>query len=249
MEEKTQKESLLQPIRKFLLCATPSGWLEHISANIELLLIDHANCELKAAQAAVRLLNRYGPDGVGQQAIDWIKPYEDVAYGRIEVNQFLAKDYPKPNFRDSNHPLVERMVLLIREELHHFHQVLSIMSERGVAYPYLSSSRYAQQLQRSCRTHEPARQVDMLIVGAYIEARSCERFAAMLPYVDQELSKFYQSLLRSEARHFEDYLSLARELSDQPIDQRIAFFGQLEAELISQPDRQYRFHSGVYQNG
>ena len=38
--------------------------------------------------------------------------------------------------------------------------------------------------------------------GAYIEARSCERFAVLVPHLDEQLATFYGSLLRSEARHF-----------------------------------------------
>ncbi|MBT8045901.1 MAG: tRNA isopentenyl-2-thiomethyl-A-37 hydroxylase MiaE, partial [Pontiella sp.] len=56
------------------------------------------------------------------------------------------------------------------------------------------------------RKKEPGNLVDTLIVGAYIEARSCERFASLAPHVDEELSAFYGSLLKSEARHFKDYL-------------------------------------------
>ncbi len=37
-------------------------------------------------------------------------------------------------------------------------------------------------------THEQDFLRDKLIVGAYIEARSCERFALLAPYLDAELS-------------------------------------------------------------
>jgi len=63
------------------------------------------------------------------------------------------------------------------------------------------------------RTHEPAILIDKLICGAYIEACSCERFAKLAPYLDDELNKFYIYLLRSEARHYEDYLSLAQKVA------------------------------------
>ncbi len=94
------------------------------------------------------------------------------------------------------------------------------------------------------RTSEPGRLVDTLIVGAFIEARSCERFARLAPRLDEELQGFYQSLLKSESRHFMDYLKLARRYSPDPIDDRVAYFAQLEAELIVSPDREFRFHSG-----
>jgi tRNA-(ms[2]io[6]A)-hydroxylase len=73
---------------------------------------------------------------------------------------------------------------------------------------------------------------------------SCERFAVLAPYLDDELSKFYISLLKSEARHFEDYLELAQEYSKEPIDERVAFFRDLEEKLITEPDTEFRMHSG-----
>lgn len=82
-----------------------------------------------------------------------------------------------------------------------------------MAYHKITASRYARGLLREVTTHEPDTLVDKLICGAYIEARSCERFAALAPYLDPELAKFYRSLLRSEARHYQDYLTLARQIS------------------------------------
>ena len=56
------------------------------------------------------------------------------------------------------------------------------------------------------RRQEPGRLIDTLIVGALIEARSYERFARLAPELDRELGDFYFSLLKSEARHYADYL-------------------------------------------
>ncbi|MEL0613224.1 tRNA-(ms[2]io[6]A)-hydroxylase [Marinomonas arenicola] len=140
--------------------------------------------------------------------------------------------------------LLHKMSRLAREELLHFEQVHKIMRKRGVAYDHLTASRYADGLRKHIRTHEPARLVDTMIVGAFVEARSCERFAALAPHLDEELSKFYISLLKSEARHFEDYLALAKEYAGEPIDERIAFFRDLEEKLILEPDTDFRMHSG-----
>ncbi len=95
------------------------------------------------------------------------------------------------------------------------------------------------------RTHEPAALTDKLICGAYIEARSCERFAKLAPHVDKRLGDFYISLLRSEARHYQDYLTLAEEIAGEDIAERIAFFGEVEGELITSPDEDFKFHSGL----
>ena len=140
--------------------------------------------------------------------------------------------------------LLHKMSRLAREELLHFEQVHKIMRKRGIAYEHLSASRYADGLRKHIRTHEPARLVDTLIIGAFVEARSCERFAALAPHLDEELSKFYLSLLKSEARHFEDYLALAQEYAGEPIHDRVAFFRELEHRLIIEPDAEFRIHSG-----
>ena len=87
--------------------------------------------------------------------------------------------------------------------------------------------------------------IDTLIIGAYIEARSCERFALLVPALDAELSKFYRSLLRSEARHFQVYLDLAKSTQHPLVHARIGFFGEVESELVLRPDPQFRFHSGL----
>ena len=98
---------------------------------------------------------------------------------------------------------------------------------------------------RHVRTYEPQALIDKLICGAYIEARSCERFAALAPHVDKRLGDFYVSLLRSEARHYQDYLTLAEEIAGSDIAERVAFFADVEAELISSADDDFKFHSGA----
>lgn len=138
-----------------------------------------------------------------------------------------------------------KLAQLVREEMLHYEQVLQIMQKRGQAWQAIPAGRYAAGLRKEIKTYEPQALVDVLIVGAFVEARSCERFAALAPYVDDELARFYNYLLKSEARHFEDYLNLAQSVSEADLGSRVETFRQLEAELISTPDRMLRFHSGV----
>ena len=199
----------LAPIKAFLRSETPASWVATALNNLDTLLIDHANCEKKAASTAMNLMYRY---------VD--KPL-----------------------------LLEKMAQLAREELLHFEQVVKLMTERGVAYTHLGPSRYASALREHIRTHEPARLVDIMIIGAFVEARSCERFAAISPHLEGPMQKYYVSLLRSEARHFEDYVALAREYagttSAEQLDARIDFFAELETALITTEDPLFRFHSGI----
>lgn len=142
--------------------------------------------------------------------------------------------------------LVEKMRLLIKEELHHFEQVFSIMHQFGIGYQNLPAGNYAKGLMSQVRHFEPQALADKLVVGAYIEARSCERFAMLAPLLPEAIAQFYISLLRSEARHYQDYLSLAKMIiEEEELQQRVNKIGQQEAELISQQDKVFRFHSGI----
>ncbi|CAM3860368.1 tRNA isopentenyl-2-thiomethyl-A-37 hydroxylase MiaE [Rheinheimera salexigens] len=245
-------QSLLAPINAFLHCATPDKWLEQARQpeNLSILLTDHLVCELKAAQSAMYLIRRYVVDEQsGDALLQWLKPYEDFTYRQQGDWQKLAdlrlkkSMLPKSN-SGYGQELVDKMVLLIKEELHHFYQVLEMMQHYAIPYDKITSSRYARGMLRHVSTFEPNALIDKLICGAYIEARSCERFAKLAPFLDKPLADFYLSLLRSEARHFEDYLQLAAKIAGTDITARIQFFGQVEAELIENPDTEFRFHSG-----
>lgn len=144
--------------------------------------------------------------------------------------------------------LAQRMSRLAREELRHFEQVRTIMEDMNVEFERLTASRYAGKLRAAVREDEPYKLLDMLLTGALIEARSCERFAALAPHLPDRLGKFYNGLLASEARHFEHYIAFARSECDVDtveIDNRLAELRALEASLIAAPDPQFRFHSGV----
>ena len=190
---------------EFLRCATPVAWLDRAVDNLDTLLIDHANCEKKAAGNALNLLYRH-----------------------VEHTSLLM-----------------RLSKLAREELRHFEQVLQVMRSRGIRYRHVSASRYAGTLREHLNKMEPQRLIDTLIVGAIVEARSCERFASLVPVLDPELGQFYAGLQASEARHFEVYLALARNLAGKDIDGRVDQLLGIEAELISSKDPDFRFHSGV----
>ena len=250
-------ENLLAPIKQFLQCETPDEWIEQARQPTQLsaLLIDHCNCELKAAQTAMFLIRKYAIDKAsGDILLNWAKPYEVFVYNKQRsIEQFLGRETkkndlvgeltPKPGV-DFGSDLIAKMVRLIKEEFHHFEQVLELMQARDIPYQNITAGRYAKGMMKPVRTHEPATLVDKLIVGAFIEARSCERFAKLAPHLDDDLKKFYVSLLRSEARHYQDYLTLAQSISAVDISDRVSHFAAVEAELISAPDPEFKFHSG-----
>ena len=199
---------LPEEVARFLDEPTPREWLDEACGRLPEMLLDHANCELKAASTALGFLYRY-PERAA---------------------------------------LAQRMSRLAREELRHFEQVRSIMDEMEIPFRRLSASRYAGRLRDAVRPVEPHKLLDMLLVGALIEARSCERFAMLAPRLPQKLGKFYGGLLASEARHFQHYIAFARSecgIDDTDIDERLAELKDVEAALISEPDSTFRFHSGT----
>jgi tRNA-(ms[2]io[6]A)-hydroxylase len=202
---KPVSSDVLEDIHAFLPCHTPDRWIENALENPSLMLIDHANCEKKAASTAISLINRY----------------------------------------TDNFELLNKMSRLAREEMRHFEQVIAIIKRRGIEYAYVSASRYAAGLRELARKDDPGKLIDVLVIGAFIEARSCERFARLAPHLDEELAQFYGSLLKSEGRHYQDYLGLAKKAAGgESIDDRIALFAERERELVETPDTEFRFHSG-----
>jgi tRNA-(ms[2]io[6]A)-hydroxylase len=100
-------------------------------------------------------------------------------------------------------------------------------------------------LRKLVRTHEPRRKLDLMIVHALIEARSCERFRLLAGHLPEEIGALYQQLERSEARHFEFYLEFAqREFDAAEVAARLDLIAAREARLATEPDRELRFHSG-----
>jgi tRNA 2-(methylsulfanyl)-N6-isopentenyladenosine37 hydroxylase len=194
-----------------LKAATPLAWARHAARTWQQLLVDHANCEKKAASTALSLMFAYPED--------------------IALCQALAR--------------------LAREELRHFEQVQQMMVRLGVPVRRLSPGRYAGELRSALVTHDPQRKLDLLLCGALIEARSCERFEVLAPHLEPPMSGFYADLARSEKRHAGMYLEFARatqhasNMPDELFDARLAHLADLEAQLILRLDGDFRFHSGV----
>ena len=222
-----------------LLCATPAAWLDKASNsdNLATLLCDHANLERKAAQSAMSMMSRYAHGIPGIASTSRNPNGGDKKAASTAVGK-LCRDIDFPE-------LLQKMSRLAREEMRHFEQVFALMQARDVEYVLLSPSRYAGALHKLVRPQEPHRLSDTLLIGAFIEARSYERFKALAPLLDAELSKFYESLLKSEERHFQDYLKLAGQYFDEDFGERIELIAEREAELISSEDTEFRFHSGV----
>ncbi len=192
-----------------LRAATPRAWCEHAAREWRTLLVDHANCEKKAASTALALMFAYPED----------------------------------------RPLSLAMARLAREELRHFEQVQKLMQRLDVPMQRLAPGRYAGTLRARLAAADPQRKLDLLLSGALIEARSCERFEALAPLLHEPLAEFYAALAESERRHAGLYLELAEAAATgearRRLPVRLAELAAVEARLIEDPDAQFRFHSGL----
>jgi tRNA-(ms[2]io[6]A)-hydroxylase len=122
------------------------------------------------------------------------------------------------------------------------------MKSIGLVPQRLAPGRYAEGLRRLVAKIEPQREVDLMICGAIIEARSCERFAALAPVIGGAAGELFQGLHAAEARHYRVYLELARRAAiraEVALGSRVEEFARREAELITGHDDVFRFHSGA----
>lgn len=190
-----------------LRASTPQAWVAQACAMPDTLLIDHANCEKKAASTALSLMFAYAEDLL----------------------------------------LTDKLSRLAREELRHYEQVAKLIGSLDLIPQRLAPGRYAAALRRLVARTEPQREVDLMLCGAFIEARSCERFAVLAPAIGGAAGELFAGLHAAEARHYRVYLDLARRAAARAeIDmaRRTEEFALLEAELTTQVDDVFRFHSG-----
>ncbi len=149
----------------------------------------------------------------------------------------LVADYP------TKADLVRKMAKLAQEETQHFLAVLNEMARRGAALPPDRGDPYAQALLRQVRSGA-GRLVDRLLVGALIEARSCERLGLLgeaLP--PGRLQELYRRLAVAEGGHERLFLDLARAhgAADEA-ERRLERLAAFEADLVARLPVEPRIH-------
>ena len=151
----------------------------------------------------------------------------------------LLFSYPHHRF------LQEPLAQLAREELTHFEQILHLLDARGIVYRSLPPSPYGARLHALVRRDEPERALDVMLVSALIEARSCERMKALSLYLpDSALAAVFGDLLAEEARHHRVYLDLAMKLSDRTsVRDRLSELAQAESLILREPAPFPRLHT------
>jgi len=199
---------------------TDPRWVDCALSDLPRLLVDHAHCEMKAASNALSL-----------------------------------------SARCLGHPAVTRaLVELAEEELRHLRRVLAELERRGIPLGPPEEDWYAAELRRRVARDRGAPQpasktgasanaetekvlVDRLLVGALIEARSCERFKLLAvalareegAHGDAALARFFEELFAEEAKHHRTFFDLAVSITNDPpsVKRRLEAIAEIEAGVVA----------------
>ena len=144
--------------------------------------------------------------------------------------------------RSPDFPEVARaLVDLAEEEIRHYRQVVDELDRRGTALGKPPVDAYAAELLKrvlaSTRDRSAAASLaDRLLVGALIEARSCERFRLLADELAArdlpELAAFYEELFVAEARHHRTFVDLAAQVrGEESARSRLAVLAAIEADV------------------
>ena len=142
--------------------------------------------------------------------------------------------------------LVKEMSTIAIEEMQHFKMVHLLMVKRGMVLGREQKNDYAIRLQKFFKKTKDRTEalIQRLLVAALIEARSCERFKVFSENMeDEELSKFYNNLMISEANHYTIFLKFAREYQDREIvDKKWNALVAFEAEMMKERGKLAKIH-------
>jgi tRNA 2-(methylsulfanyl)-N6-isopentenyladenosine37 hydroxylase len=142
------------------------------------------------------------------------------------------------------HPdLVRKMARLAQEETQHFLAVLAEMGRRKLCLPPDLGDPYAQALFRHVRSG-PGRLLDRLLVGALIEARSCERLALLGEALPRgRLRDLYRQLATAEGGHERLFVDLAeRHCGEKETAARLEALAEAEAKVMAALPVEARIH-------
>ena len=155
--------------------------------------------------------------------------------------------------RFPDHPgLARAMIALAHEEMSHFRQVLDRIEARGEALTKPLPDRYVRALREWAFRHRGGIGAlgDLLLVSAFVEARSCERFRLLhLAFVEdqdeqlRELGRFYGTLADAESRHWERFRELALESeSPESVNRRLEAMADAEGSIVRALPIEPRMH-------
>ena len=131
--------------------------------------------------------------------------------------------------------LVAAMADLAVEELSHYREVVKWIHRRGLITAADQKDAYVLAFREHIRQGKEAYLLDRLLTASIIEARGAERFGLVAAALEASpLQKFYQSITRSEERHYELFLELAAlYIEPDKIDRRWQELLEIEAGIVS----------------
>lgn len=132
--------------------------------------------------------------------------------------------------------LVDTLSPVVAEEWNHFELVMDQIRKRKLSLGKPRKDEYVIKLREFAKKGGSREDtlLDQLLICALIEARSCERFKTLWQHLeDKELSEFYYQFMVSEARHYTNFIELARKYCGrEKTDARWQEFLEYEAEVL-----------------
>ena len=151
--------------------------------------------------------------------------------------------------------MLRPLIALAQEEIHHFRQVLDLVEARGQALTRPRPDRYVKQLRdRGFRLERGLGALgDLLLVSAFVEARSCERFRLLATALldpareasddERALGDWYRRLAAAEGRHWELFRDLTIDAcGEKATMRRLDQFAELEADIVRALPLEARMH-------
>lgn len=131
--------------------------------------------------------------------------------------------------------LVAAMADLAVEELSHYREVVKWIHRRGLLTVADRKDHYVLALRDAIRKGREEYLLDRLLTASIIEARGAERFDLVARALEPgPLQKFYQSIARSEERHYQLFLELASHyLEADTISRRWDALLDIEADIVA----------------
>ncbi len=134
-------------------------------------------------------------------------------------------------------PHLDELTDIVIEEMEHFKIVLDLLRKREIIFGPPRQSPWIHGMMASIRKGRKTQVIDHLTCCALIEGRSCEKFQMLaegLKDLDPELADFYGSLVESEGNHYASYLIMAKNIDEDDARERLEYFLNIDAELITQ---------------
>lgn len=151
------------------------------------------------------------------------------------------------------HPgLARDMLALAHEEMQHFRQVLDRIEARGGSLTKPRPDTYVRELREWSFHHRGGLGAlgDLLLLSAFVEARSAERFRLLAERLGKEtapdlldLAAFYLRLADAESRHWERFRDLAETADrEDAVARRLNEMAAAEAAIVSRRPLEPRMH-------